>query len=80
MSPYELMQMGGSVEYSNDEPGVVWLERLVDAYRHAIWLNPEPERGWGYTRSTQIVLATLGPRMFPLTLEGLNRGIALLRK
>jgi hypothetical protein len=80
MSPYELVQAGGSVEYSNDEPGVVWLKRLVDAYRHAIWLNPEPERGWGYTRSTQIVLGTLGPRMFPLTLEGLNRGIALLRK
>jgi len=80
MSPYELMESGGSVEYSNEEPGVVWLKRLADAYRHAIWLNPEPERGWGYTRSTQIVLATLGPRMFPLTLEGLNRGIALLRK
>ncbi len=80
MSPYELMQAGGSVEYSNEEPGIVWVKRLVDAYRHAIWLNPEPERGWGYTRSTQIVLATLGPRMFPLTLEGLNRGIALLRK
>ena len=80
MSPYELVQAGGSVEYSNDEPGVVWLKRLVDAYGHAIWLNPEPERGWGYTRSTQIVLGTLGPRMFPLTLEGLNRGIALLRK
>jgi uncharacterized protein with von Willebrand factor type A (vWA) domain len=80
MSPYELVQAGGSVEYSNDESGVVWLKRLVDAYRHAIWLNPEPERGWSYTRSTQIVLGTLGPRMFPLTLEGLNRGIALLRK
>jgi uncharacterized protein with von Willebrand factor type A (vWA) domain len=80
MSPYELMQTGGSVEYSNDELGIVWLKRLVDAYRHAIWLNPEPERSWSYTRSTQIVLGALGPRMFPLTLEGLNRGIALLRK
>jgi uncharacterized protein with von Willebrand factor type A (vWA) domain len=80
MSPYELLQAGGSVEHGNDEPGVVWLQRLVDAYRHAIWLNPEPERSWGHTRSTQIVLGALGPRMFPLTLEGLNRGITLLRK
>jgi uncharacterized protein with von Willebrand factor type A (vWA) domain len=80
MSPYELSQPGGSVEYTNDEPGVTWLKRLIDAYRHAIWLNPEPERSWGYTRSTQIVLELLGPRMFPLTLEGLNRGIALLRR
>jgi uncharacterized protein with von Willebrand factor type A (vWA) domain len=80
MSPYELVQTGGSVEYSNDEPGIVWLKRLIDAYRHAVWLNPEPERTWAYTRSTQIVLGALGPRMFQLTLEGLNRGIALLRK
>jgi uncharacterized protein with von Willebrand factor type A (vWA) domain len=80
MSPYELLQAGGSVEYRNEEAGIVWFKRLVDSYRHAIWLNPEPERAWGYTRSTQIVLGALGPRMFPLTLEGLNRGIALLRK
>ena len=80
MSPYEILEAGGSVEYSNDEPGIVWLKRLVEAYRHAIWLIPEPERSWGYTRSTQLVLGALGPRMFPLTLEGLNRGIALLRK
>jgi uncharacterized protein with von Willebrand factor type A (vWA) domain len=80
MSPYELLQAGGSVEYGNEEPGLVWIKRLVDSYRHAIWLNPEPERAWGYTRSTQIMLGALGPRMFPLTLEGLNRGIAQLRK
>jgi uncharacterized protein with von Willebrand factor type A (vWA) domain len=80
MSPYELSEAGGSVEYANEESGIVWLQRLIDAYRHAIWLNPEPERSWGYTRSTQMVLGVLGPRMFPLTLEGINRGIALLRK
>jgi uncharacterized protein with von Willebrand factor type A (vWA) domain len=80
MSPYELSEAGGSVEYANAEAGIVWLQRLVDAYRHAIWLNPEPERSWGYTRSTQMVLGVLGPRMFPLTLEGIHRGIALLRK
>jgi len=80
MSPYELVQPGGSVEYLNDEPGLTWLRRLVDAYRRAIWLNPEPERSWGYTRSTQMVLEVIGPRMHPLTLEGLQRGIAALRK
>ncbi len=80
MSPYELMQEGGSVEYINDEPGLTWLKRLFDTYRHAIWLNPEPERSWAYTRSTQMVLDALGPRMFPLTLDGLQRGIASLRR
>ncbi len=80
MSPYELVQPGGSVEYINDEPGVTWLKRLIATYRYAIWLNPEPERTWQYTRSTQMVQELLGPRMFPLTLDGLQRGIAALRK
>jgi hypothetical protein len=79
MSPYELLQAGGSVEYMNDEPGIVWLKRLVDHYRRSIWWNPEPARGWEYTRSTQIVLQLLGPRMFPLTLDGVARGIDALR-
>ena len=80
MSPYELVQPGGSVEYINDEPGVVWLARLFEHYRHAIWLNPEPARTWEYTRSTQMVLQTLGSRMFPLTLDGIGQGIEVLRK
>jgi len=80
MSPYELVQPGGSVEYINDEPGLAWLKRLIDAYRRAIWLNPEAERSWTYTRSTQMVLEALGPHMYPLTLEGLQRGITALKK
>jgi uncharacterized protein with von Willebrand factor type A (vWA) domain len=45
-----------------------------------IWLNPEAPRGWEYTRSTQMILNVLGPRMFPLTLDGLAKGIEVLRK
>jgi hypothetical protein len=79
MSPYELVQQGGSVEYMNDEAGIVWLTRIFEHFRHVIWWNPEPERGWEYTRSTQIVLSKLGPRMFPLTLGGVAKGIDALR-
>src|SRR5215468_3086988 len=79
MSPYELLQEGGSVEYANDEPGVLWLKRLGDHFRRVIWWNPEPPRAWEYTRSTQIVLQAVGPRMFPLTLDGIARGINALR-
>ena len=79
MSPYEITQEGGSVEYSNDEPGATWLKRLIDHYRRVVWWNPEPERAWEYTRSTQIILQLLGPRMFPLTLSGVARGIDALR-
>ena len=80
MSPYELSQPGGSVEYANDEAGLAWLTRVFGHFRRVIWLNPEPPRSWEYTRSTQIVMQALGPRMFPLTLDGLARGIDVLRK
>jgi len=79
MSPYELTQIGGSVEYMNDEPGIAWLTRIFAHFRKVIWWNPEPPRGWEYTRSTQAVLQALGPRMFPLTLDGVARGIEALR-
>jgi uncharacterized protein with von Willebrand factor type A (vWA) domain len=79
MSPYELVQAGGSVEYMNDEAGIVWLARIFEHFRRVAWWNPEPERGWEYTRSTQIVLSKLGPRMFPLTLAGIARGVDALR-
>ena len=79
MSPYELVQAGGSVEYMNEEPGAVWLKRIAEHFRRVVWWNPEPPRAWEYTRSTQIVLQAVGPRMFPLTLDGIARGIDALR-
>ena len=79
MSPYELTQTGGSIEYTNDEPGLAWLARIFGQSRKVIWWNPEPARGWEYTRSTQMIMQALGPRMFPLTLDGIARGIDALR-
>jgi uncharacterized protein len=79
MGPYELTQIDGSVEYRNLEPGLKWLARIFTHFRKVIWWNPEPARGWEYTRSTQSILQALGPRMFPLTLDGIARGIDALR-
>ncbi|MBX6421863.1 MAG: VWA domain-containing protein [Nevskia sp.] len=79
MSPYEILHPGGSVEHWNEEAGAVWFKRLLDAYPRAIWLNPEPEERWEYTPSIQATLQLLGAdRMFPLTLQGLDRGIRRL--
>jgi len=58
----------------------VWLRRLLDTYPAAIWLNPEPERVWQYRQSIEILHNIMGERMFPLTLEGLERGMRLLSK
>jgi uncharacterized protein with von Willebrand factor type A (vWA) domain len=80
MSPYEIMHPGGSVEYNNEEPGAVWLRRLLDTYPAAIWLNPEPEASWDYRPSIGLIREIMEARMFPLTLDGLARAMRELNK
>jgi uncharacterized protein len=80
MSPYEILQPGGSVEYFNAEAGAIWLRRMLDQFPHAIWLNPEPEHLWPYRQSIQVIHDIFAKRMFPLTLSGLERGIKQLSK
>ena len=75
MSPYEIAYPGGSVEHNNQEPGALWLKRLLDVYSHAVWLNPQPEDRWGYYDSIGMVRELMGSRMFPLTLGGLEAGM-----
>jgi uncharacterized protein with von Willebrand factor type A (vWA) domain len=79
MNPYELTQIDGSAEYRNLEPGLAWLARIFEHFRRVVWWNPEPPRTWEYTRTTQLILQALGPRMFPLTLGGIAQGIDALR-
>ena len=78
MSPYEITYPGGSVEHWNEEAGAVWLQRALETYSKAIWLNPQPERMWHYHQSIEIVNQVMEKRMFPLTLEGITRGIQAL--
>jgi len=80
MSPYELMQPGGSVEHWNAEPGHVWLGRLLVTYPKAVWLNPVPERYWSGTGSIGMVRQLMEDRMFPLTLEGLDKAMRRLTR
>jgi uncharacterized protein len=80
MSPYEIVQPGGSVEHWNEEPGQVWMRRLLATYPKAAWLNPVPERYWEGTPSIQMMGELLEGRMFPLTLEGLDRAMRRLTR
>jgi hypothetical protein len=79
MSPHEITTAGGSVEHFNEEPGAVWMQRLLAVYPRAVWINPVPESQWEWTPSTGILRELMGGRMFPLTLDGLERAIARLR-
>jgi uncharacterized protein with von Willebrand factor type A (vWA) domain len=75
MSPYEIAVPGGSVEHMNEEAGQVWMERVTRTYPAAVWLNPVPEADWGYTQSIRMMRQLMGGRMYPLTLDGLDRAM-----
>ncbi|MFN3349273.1 vWA domain-containing protein [Pseudorhodoplanes sp.] len=75
MSPYEIAMPGGSVEHMNEEPGQVWMERITRTYPAAVWLNPVPEAEWDYTQSIRMMKQLMSGRMYPLTLDGLDRAM-----
>lgn len=78
MSPYEIVQPGGSIEHWNEEAGAVWMQRLTKTWPHHVWLNPEPQERWQYTPSVQMARQLVEDRMFPLTLSGLDQAIKAL--
>jgi uncharacterized protein with von Willebrand factor type A (vWA) domain len=80
MSPYEIVQRGGSVEYNNEEPGAEWLQRLTHAFPKFAWINPEPQGVWEYRQSIAMVQQLMSQRMFPLSLAGLEQAMRLLSK
>ena len=80
MSPYEILQPGGSVEYNNQEAGAEWLQRLVNAFPHFAWINPEPQGVWQYRQSISLIQQIMQQRMYPLTLQGLEQAMRQLSK
>jgi uncharacterized protein with von Willebrand factor type A (vWA) domain len=80
MSPYEIEKEGGSVERWNAEPGEMWLRRLLEAFPRAIWLNPVPEQYWSGTTSIGMIHGIIDGRMFPVTLDGIDRAMRRLKR
>ena len=78
MAPYEIVSVGGSVEYMNRESGVTWITRLQESFDKVIWFNPTPKAHWGYTQSIGLIQELVEEHMYPLTLDGLDRGIRYL--
>ena len=72
MSPYEIVQPGGSVEHWNPEPGSAWLNRMTAQWRRAAWLNPAPAGEWGFTQSIGMIRSLVEGRMYPLSVSGLD--------
>ena len=80
MSPYEISHVGGAVEFYNEEPGAVWLERIAHIYPAAVWLNPEPEKHWQYSQSGKMIRQIMNNRMYPLTLRGIEDAMRTLSR
>ena len=80
MSPYEIVQPGGSIEHWNREAGATWMQRLCAAFPRLVWLNPEPAVRWDYSPSTVLTRELIAGRMYPLTLAGLDLAIGELRR
>ncbi|MDR3509301.1 MAG: VWA domain-containing protein [Caulobacteraceae bacterium] len=75
MSPYEITYPGGSVEHWNEEAGAIWVDRVTKIYDSVVWLNPTGERHWDYTPSIGVVRQLMNDRMYPLTIEGLDKAM-----
>ncbi|WP_199608738.1 vWA domain-containing protein [Flocculibacter collagenilyticus] len=78
MGPYEIMYQGGSVEHWNDKPGVVWMNKVLNHFDKAVWLNPQPQQWWGYHQSIQIMNEIMKNGMYPLTIDGIGQAIKSL--
>lgn len=80
MAPSELTWKNGAVDYwyHNDVPGIVWLQKLREKFKDAIWLNPASVRSWTIVQSIAMIRGIFP--MFPLTLDGLDDGVKFLMK
>ncbi|RFC55100.1 vWA domain-containing protein [Brumimicrobium aurantiacum] len=79
MSPYEIFSRMGSVEHYNEEPGQVWLERMIDHFPYFVWLNPVAKNEWKYTQSIGMIQKVMKDRMFPLTIKGIEEAVDVLK-
>lgn len=80
MSPFEISEIGGSVEHWNEEAGEIWLRRFLAKFPDAVWLNPVPPDRWMATPSIRMTYQLMEGRMFPLTVDGLDEAMKLLRQ
>jgi uncharacterized protein len=75
MSPYEIAYPGGANEHWNAESGQIWLRRAREQWASNLWINPVPEKYWGYTHSITMIQEIFQNCMVPMTLAGLARGM-----
>ena len=84
MAPSELTMVGGALDWSvyDNEPGLLWLERIAKRYPYTVWLNPIQQQFWNprayYDAYTIHLVRQVFP-MYELTIEGLEQAIKSLK-
>lgn len=78
MHPHELLSGYGNIDprRETETAGIAWLQRIADHFDRSVWLNPDPEKSWPHTRTTQVI-ASVFP-MFHLSVDGLERAVSAL--
>ncbi len=78
MHPSELMSSRGNINprHESDTSGIDWLWRIEKHFNRCVWLNPDPQKAWKATRTTQAI-ASIFP-MFPLTVDGIGDAVSTL--
>jgi len=67
MAPYELHELS-----------IINLGRIQEKFQKSAWLNPEPERYWNHTYTTQIIKQIYN--MYPLTPRGIEEAVVEMNK
>ncbi len=65
MSPYEILQPGGSVEYNNEEAGAEWMQRLTTPSRSSPGSTPSRKASGSTGQSIAVIQQTGDPPHVP---------------
>jgi uncharacterized protein with von Willebrand factor type A (vWA) domain len=56
------------------------MKRATQQWDKVAWLNPTAERYWNYSASVGMLRELVDERMYPLTLDGLEKAMRALAK
>jgi hypothetical protein len=78
MHPAELMNPRGNINprYETESRGIDWLMRVREHFERCVWLNPDPQKDWEYTRTTRVI-RDIFP-MYSLSVDGIQDAVTTL--
>ena len=78
MGIYEVTHINGSVEHYNEKPGEHYFKILKSHFNKIAWLNPIEIDEWDFSQSIDYIRYLSENKMFPLTIDGINKAVKFL--